>query len=130
MAYKIWNTALDHTKRFLHRRAAKMQMEPIVGGKRLRIRSSLVLDDAVFEHNKTNLELYKSWGVLDYEQVGGEKKVEKEPKKEKAPELKKEAAPAKPAEETKPESPPAETTPPSSEETKPQPKSPFKGKQK
>lgn len=77
MSYKLKNTALDHTKRFLHRTASKMQMEPVIGGRRLRIRSSMIISDEIFEHNKANLALWRGWGVVDWEQVGGEKSVEK-----------------------------------------------------
>ena len=72
MSYKIRNTALDHDKRFLHRRAHKMQMEPVLAGRRLRLRSSMVISDENFDHNKANLELYKRWGVVTWEKVGGE----------------------------------------------------------
>lgn len=79
MSYKITNTALDHTKRFLHRTASKMQMEPVLAGRRLRIRSSMVISDELFEHNKPNLELYRSWGVLDWKKDGEEKATVVEP---------------------------------------------------
>lgn len=74
MSYRIKNTALDHTKRFLHRRAHKMQMEPVLAGRRLRLRTSMVISDELFEHNKANLELYKRWGVVEWEQLGGDGK--------------------------------------------------------
>lgn len=73
MSYRIKNTALDHNKRFLHRKAAKMQMEPVIAGGRLRLRSSMVISDELFAHNKANLELWKSWGVVEWEKVGEEK---------------------------------------------------------
>lgn len=72
MSYKLKNTALDHDKRFLHRRASKMQMEPVIGGRRLRIRQSMVISDELFEHNRANLELWQRWGVVSWEKVGGE----------------------------------------------------------
>lgn len=76
MSYKLKNTALDPSKRFLHRTAHKMQMEPVIGGRRLRIRTSMTISDELFEHNKPNLELWRKWGVVDWEQEGGEKKPE------------------------------------------------------
>jgi len=72
MSYKLKNTALDHDKRFLHRKASKMQMEPVIGGRRLRIRQSMVISDELFEHNRANLELWNKWGVVSWEKVGGE----------------------------------------------------------
>jgi hypothetical protein len=154
MSYRIWNTALDHTKRFLHRKASKMQMEPVLAGRRLRLRSSMTISDELFDHNKANLELYKGWGVVDWERVGEEKKpvvdveadtdAKKQPPSVEIPALMPEddPPPAPPTEtpsyleppaldtpisfdEDTKASPPAETT---SKETKPQPKSPFKGK--
>lgn len=72
MSYKIKNTALDPTKRFLHRTASKLQMEPVLAGRRLRLRTSMVISDELFEHNKPNLNLWKGWGVVDWEKVGEE----------------------------------------------------------
>lgn len=72
MSYKLKNTALDHDKRFLHRKASKMQMEPVIGGRRLRIRQSMVISDELFEHNRANLELWNKWGVVSWEKAGGE----------------------------------------------------------
>jgi hypothetical protein len=72
MSYKVWNTALDHSKAILRRRAPKLQMEPIIAGIRLRIRQSMVITDEQYVVNEPNLKLYKSWGVLDFSQIGGE----------------------------------------------------------
>lgn len=150
MSYRLKNTSLDHTKRFLHRRASKMQMEPVIGGRRLRIRSSMLISDELFEHNKANLELWRGWGVVDWERIGegGAQVGDQVPSKddpwytpdtaknviEKSPteaghahphaQAEMPAAPSDPFAMPQ-ESTPAETT---SKETRPQPKSPFKGK--
>lgn len=72
MSYKLKNTALDHDKRFLHRTASKMQMEPVIGGRRLRIRQSMVISDELFAHNLATLILWRGWGIVTWEKVGGE----------------------------------------------------------
>ncbi len=143
MSYKLINTALDHTKRFLHRTASKMQMEPVIGGRRLRIRSTMIISDEIFEHNKANLALWRGWGVVDWEQVGGEKSKAETPKKkshasksgDEPKTLDEEMNRMFKSEDTglkiEPQNAPAEESPPAettSSETKPQPKSPFKGK--
>lgn len=141
MSYKIKNTALDPSKRFLHRTAPKLQMEPVIGGRRLRLKSSLVISDELFEHNKANLELWRKWGVVDWETSGEAKQPEVKVEGDVAPPLVVNSIPPEdpipPTQPTEvptsvenpppptPETPPAET---SSEDTRPQPKSPFKGK--
>lgn len=130
MSYKITNTALDLNKRFLLRKAPKLQMEPVLAGRRLRLRSSMVISDELFEHNKANLELYKGWGVVEWEKVG-EAKAEAEPPKppivtDPPADTVLEVPPAPPA-ETPPSEPKSEE--PTKVESKTQPgKSAFKGK--
>jgi len=148
MPYKIWNTALDPSCRLAQRKAAKMQMEPVIAGRRLRLRESMEISDKLFEINKGNIELNKKHGVVDWKKVGAEKapaeakKVEpdKKPVTPPAPPAtakSEESPPAPPVEasmpapvvEKKEEAPPAET-PSAPVEPEPHHKSPFKGKKK
>ena len=104
--WTVTNTTLDHTKSMLMRRAPKLVMEPVIAGQRLRLRSSLVLSDAQFEHNRADLEKLSGQGVLDFKQMSQDK-----------PSKKIEAAPV--AEVTPPPPPPPEKAP---EEVKRTPK--------
>lgn len=119
MSYKIKNTALDHTKRMRLRTAPKMEMEPIIGGQRLRLNSTMTISDELFDYSKTNLELYKSWGVIDWEKIGGESEKKDPETDKKDPE-----GEPKKVEDAPPEPPPppaeGETSPEPSKETKPQ----------
>lgn len=125
MSYKLKNTALDHAKRSLHRVAPRLQMEPVVAGRRLRLRASFVISDEVFEHNKANLELWKKWGVVDWEKIGEAKQPEAKVEENEAPPPVVQAITHEEIIPHHSETPPAETPP---SETKLQPKSPFKGK--
>lgn len=78
MPYKIWNTMLDHTRRFEQRRAPKMQEAPVIAGRRLRIRTSMILTDFEFSTNRATIELCKKHGVLDWKQLDEQVPVNQE----------------------------------------------------
>ena len=122
MPYKITNVALDHRFAAKRARAQRLQMEPIVAGKRLRLRGSVVLSDKLYEHNKKVLKECCDAGVLTVDPVGGapapkdppapavveepapvvEEVVEAAPELTPEPEVTPEPAPEPEASETKP----------------------------
>ncbi len=62
---RIKNTALDPSKALQMRQASKLEMEPMINGQRLRLRTSMDVPDAWAQKNKDYLEkLWKS-GVID-----------------------------------------------------------------
>lgn len=77
--WKVINSTLDHTKRFLHRRASKMVMEPVIAGQTCRLRSSIMLTDVQKANNEAYLAHLVSQGVVTVEEVGGSTKVAEEP---------------------------------------------------
>lgn len=82
MPYKITNVATDHRFAALRARASRLQMEPIVAGKRLRLRSSVVLSDEQFKHNEANIKKACDDGVITVDNLSGAKAP---PKKEETP---------------------------------------------
>src|SRR5688572_18681381 len=67
--YKITNTSLDYTKNLLHRRAARMQMEPTIAGQRLRLRSSILLTEKQVKDNEVLLKLLETQGTVSVSKV-------------------------------------------------------------
>jgi len=67
--YRVTNTALDYSKDLLHRRAAKMVMEPTIAGQRLRLRSSLLLTARQMEANKDFLRELQEKGTVSVSRV-------------------------------------------------------------
>lgn len=76
---KITNTALDHTKVFQRRRASKMVMEPVLFGRRLRLRTSMMYDGPINEHQQKLLDLYVQHGVISVEDMSPKKEMSSTP---------------------------------------------------
>lgn len=66
---KVTNTALDPSKAMLHRRAFKMEMEPTIAGRRLRLRSSMLLNELQAEVNKEYLKFLEGQGVVSVTKI-------------------------------------------------------------
>lgn len=117
MPWKITNTVLDPSKAMLQRQAARLSTEPMVCGKVLRVRDSMVITDAQYEASKASIEAMCAQGAISAEPVGGTTKAkaeapappppapepEPEPAPEPEPEPAPEAAPADPEPEPEPE---------------------------
>jgi type IV secretory pathway VirB10-like protein len=72
--WKITNTSMDRSKALLHRTAPKLEMEPIVAGKRLRMRQTMTISDHEYEHDKAHLEQHVRAGSIAVEKIGEDKK--------------------------------------------------------
>lgn len=107
--YKLTNVSLDPRYAMQRRVAPKMLMEPQIAGKPLRLRSSLVLTDELFAHNRGEIELHRQHGVLVYEQLSQDQPAAPAP-----PPPVRAAEPPKPA--TKPDPKPEVKPEPTSEE--------------
>lgn len=64
---KIKNTALDPMKSLLHRKAAKLEMEPMINGQRLRLRTSVDVPEDWANKNRDYLEKLVKQGVIEIE---------------------------------------------------------------
>lgn len=62
---KIKNTALDPSKSLLHRTASKMEMEPMINGQRLRLRTSVDVPEEWANKNRDYLEKLIKQGVIE-----------------------------------------------------------------
>ena len=122
MPWKITNTVLDPSKAMLQRRAPRMTTEPLIAGKILRLRETLVISDEAYEANKGHIEHCVQQGVISAEQVGGEKKAPAPAEKKPEPE-------AEPLPEALPPTPPVAAEPPSEPDPK-KPTAPKKGKKR
>ena len=67
MPYKVTNVSLEHQHALKRRTAARMQMEPIVAGKRLLLRQSVTLTDEQYAINKKDLEQFVREGIVTVE---------------------------------------------------------------
>ena len=78
MPWKLTNVALDPTYAQKRRMAtaARLEMEPVIAGNRLRLRQVVTISDRLYEANKTRIDLFEKMGVLTAEEQGGAKKVE------------------------------------------------------
>lgn len=63
--WNIRNSYLDHNKVHLHRVAAKLETEPLIGGLRLRIRESRLVPQSYIERNHEMLERLAKSGVIE-----------------------------------------------------------------
>jgi hypothetical protein len=70
MPYKIKNVALDPSRAFQRRRAAKMEMEPVINGARVRLNNSVTLTDEQYANNKIHIDQCVEQGVLAVEELG------------------------------------------------------------
>lgn len=62
---RVKNTSTDRSKTLLHRKAAKMQMEPNVGGKRLFMGQTCDLPEEAYERNKAYYDQLIADGVIE-----------------------------------------------------------------
>jgi hypothetical protein len=67
MPCKITNVATDHAYALKRRMAARLEMEPVIAGERLRLRASRILTDEQFLNNKDLIALHERNGVLTSE---------------------------------------------------------------
>lgn len=67
MPVKITNVSLNHEHAMKRRTASRLQMEPVIAGERLRLRSSRILTDEQYEINKKLLEDNVNGGVVKVE---------------------------------------------------------------
>lgn len=67
MPYKITNVSLEHQHSLKRRTATRLQMEPLVAGKRLMLRQSITISDEQYEINKADLEQYVKDGIVSVE---------------------------------------------------------------
>jgi len=102
--WKIVNTSMDRSKALLHRTAPKLEMEPMIGGNRLRMQQITAITDHQHELNKEQLERLVRSGVITMEKVSDDKPkpVKAEPPKAVAPALAEPKVEAKPAPEEDP----------------------------
>lgn len=64
---KIKNTALDPMKSLQHRQAPKLEMEPLINGQRLRLRTSVDVTEEWARKNKDYLEKLWKQGIIEIE---------------------------------------------------------------
>lgn len=65
MPYLVKNTFLDKTKTHRHRIAPKLQVEPVIGGKKLKLRSQIVLTDDEHAASEKLIKELEAAGVLE-----------------------------------------------------------------
>lgn len=70
MPVKITNVSQDHAYAMKRRTAARLQMEPVIAGERLRLRSSRVLTDEQVKANVEWLAENERGGVITIEPMG------------------------------------------------------------
>lgn len=68
---RVKNTSTDRSKVLLHRKAAKLEMEPTVNGQRLRMGTSTDLSEDVYERNKPYFDKLVGDGVIEISSLGG-----------------------------------------------------------
>lgn len=71
--YRIKNTADDRQKALLHRTASKFATEPDLGGRRIRLGTSIEITDEHFARVKPVLDEWVKNGMVEYELIGAEK---------------------------------------------------------
>lgn len=67
MPYKVTNVSLEHQHSLKRRTATRLQMEPIIVGKRLLLRQSVLLSDMQYLINKDILDQCVKDGVITVE---------------------------------------------------------------
>ena len=68
--YKIRNTTMDRTRTHLHRVAAKLVMEPVLGGHRIKMRETIEITDDHYAQVKDMLAEWESKGMVEVTKVG------------------------------------------------------------
>lgn len=63
--YVIKNTANDRSKSFLHRNAARFELEPSLGGVRIRLNSSITITAEHYKQNEALIQEWVSKGMVD-----------------------------------------------------------------
>jgi hypothetical protein len=71
MPLKITNVALDPAFALKRRMAksARLEMEPLIAGQRLRLRQSMTISDEQFRNNEERLHRYWDMGVIHIEEA-------------------------------------------------------------
>lgn len=132
MSYKIVNVSLEHQYALKRRMSAGIQMEPVIAGQRLLLRTSRILTDEQYEINKANLDKYVSHGVVTVTCLNKEVGTTVVPLQMPNP-IKEQIDESKKAQAIEPPPPPvAATTPPSAPPkaaTPPQQQKPNQGQQ-
>jgi hypothetical protein len=64
MPWTIKNVSLDPAYAMLRRKAAKMDMEPVIASKRVRLRQQITISDELYSVNADRIALHKKNGVL------------------------------------------------------------------
>lgn len=67
MSWKLTNVSLDPSYAMKRRTAARMEMEPVIGGGRIRLNQSVDISDEAYEVNKARIDLCVEHGVLTAE---------------------------------------------------------------
>lgn len=70
MPYKIINASIHHQHALKRRTATRLYMEPLVAGKRLMLRQSVVISDEQYALNKADIDQYAKDGVVTVEPQG------------------------------------------------------------
>lgn len=68
--YRIKNTADDRSKHLLHRTANQFELEPQIGGHRIRLRSYLDITDEHYERVKHMVDAWVRKGIVEVSKVG------------------------------------------------------------
>jgi hypothetical protein len=63
--YRIKNTADDRSKHLLHRTASQFELEPNIGGKRIRLRSHLDISDEHYGRVKHMVDAWEKKGIVE-----------------------------------------------------------------
>lgn len=80
MPWNLKNVATDPLRAMGRRMSSKLEMEPVIGGRRIRLRQSITISDKQYEINKTRIERLVKGGVLEaYQEGGPKKKVDQDP---------------------------------------------------
>ena len=86
--FKVTNVSLDPDPKYeiKRRQASRLEMEPMVNGERLMLRSSVEISDEDFKRQEGELRRHWDSGVIEVTKGGGEKLQSKAPEV-KAPEV-------------------------------------------
>jgi outer membrane biosynthesis protein TonB len=71
MPWKITNVSLDaaHAMKRRTAKAARLEMEPVIAGARLRLKKTMTISDDLYEVNKTRLIHFEAQGVITFEKI-------------------------------------------------------------
>lgn len=120
MPWNLKNVALDPAFAGKRRCAAKMEMEPVIAGARIRLRGQVTISDEMYEINKDRIDTCVKHGVLTA--ISSEPAKKAAPKKAATPDPVEPSPAPEPEPEPAPEPPPAPTpAPPAAEEKAPAP---------